>query len=58
MSDNEGATLLGLQRCLRMLAEEASSLNLTRTLEALQTALETCRSEAVGRPQFYSTALH
>jgi hypothetical protein len=57
MRDDEPSPV-GLLRCLRMLADEASDLQLTRTLAVLQQAMETCRTEAVtkGRPR--STALH
>ncbi len=46
MRDNEmQATTIGLIQCLRMLAEEASMLNLDRTVAALQGALQTCNLE-------------
>lgn len=46
MRDNEiQATTVGLIQCLRMLAEEASMLNLDRTVAALQGALQTCSLE-------------
>ena len=35
----------GIMHCLRMLAEEAASLRLERTCEALRQALETCAAE-------------
>ncbi|MBV9785999.1 MAG: hypothetical protein JO264_19530 [Acidisphaera sp.] len=35
----------GIMQCLCMLAEEAASLRLLRTLLALRAALETCQSE-------------
>lgn len=39
------ATATGILQCLRMLAEEAESLRLTRTLVALREAIETCSAE-------------
>lgn len=39
------ATATGILQCLRMLAEEAESLQLTRTLVALREAIETCVEE-------------
>ncbi len=39
------ATATGILQCLRMLAEEAASLQLTRTLVALRTAIDACASE-------------
>lgn len=39
------ATATGILHCLRMLAEEAESLRLTRTLLALREAIETCSAE-------------
>ncbi len=39
------ATATGILQCLRMLAEEAASLQLTRTLTALREAIETCVAE-------------
>jgi len=35
----------GILQCLRMLAEEAATLHLTRTLAAIRGAIETCASE-------------
>ena len=43
--DTMAATAQGLARCLRMLTEEAASLNLLGTFAALQDALTTCQSE-------------
>ncbi len=46
------ATRTGIVQCLRMLAEEAAVLNLSRTLLAIHEALETCEregSEASGQ---------
>jgi hypothetical protein len=46
MRDNEiQATTIGLMQCLRMLVEEASMLNLDRTVAALHGALQTCNLE-------------
>ncbi len=46
MRENEiQATTVGLIQCLRMLAEEASMLNLDRTVAALHGALQTCNLE-------------
>jgi hypothetical protein len=39
------ATASGIFECLRMLAQEAASLNLSRTLGAITAALEACASE-------------
>lgn len=39
------ATATGILQCLRMLAEEAASLQLTRTLSALREAIRTCADE-------------
>jgi hypothetical protein len=39
------ATPSGIMQCLRMLAEEAATLNLSRTLLAIHEALQTCESE-------------
>lgn len=38
-------TARGMVQCLRMLAEEAASLRMVRTLDALQTAIEVCAAE-------------
>jgi hypothetical protein len=46
------ATATGILQCLRMLAEEAASLHLTRTLTALRDAIETCVSERTGETGF------
>ena len=43
--DTVDATAQGLARCLRMLTDEAASLNLLQTFAALQNALATCHSE-------------
>ena len=58
MSEPDTNATIGLLRCMRALADEAANLQLTRTLAALQQAMETCRTEAVmsGRPS--STRLH
>ena len=39
------ATATGILQCLRMLAEEAASLQLNRTLVALRDAIAACASE-------------
>jgi hypothetical protein len=39
------ATATGILQCLRMLADEAASLQLTRTLDALREAIKTCADE-------------
>ncbi len=39
------ATATGILHCLRMLAEEAAMLRLSRTLDALREAIDTCASE-------------
>jgi hypothetical protein len=41
------ADATGILHCLRMLAEEAASLRLTRTLAALRQALDVCAAEKV-----------
>lgn len=56
--EDPASTPVGLLRCLRMLADEASELRLTRTLAALQQAMETCRVELVGQGRPMSRALH
>ncbi len=55
---DEKPSAVGLLRCLRMLADEAVSLELTRTLAVLQQAMEICRTEATTRPHQRSAALH
>lgn len=47
-NDDLLATPNGLIQCLRMLAEEASILNLDRTFAALQEALDTCNLEVLS----------
>jgi hypothetical protein len=42
------ASASGILQCLRLLAEEAASLNLHRTLSAIQDALETAAEESGG----------
>ena len=58
MSKHEVNSPVGLLQSLRMLADEASAMELTRTLAALQQAMETCRTEAVMRTYQRSAALH
>lgn len=50
MTDDDaiGATAQGLVQCLRMLTDEAASLNLLHTFAALQDALATCQLEMVS----------
>ena len=43
---NAGASANGLLHCLRFLAQEAASLNLRRTLTAIEDALETALFES------------
>jgi hypothetical protein len=38
-------TARGIVQCLRMLAEEAASLGMARTLDALRTAITVCAAE-------------
>ena len=56
MADDDAldASAQGLARCLRMLTEEAASLNLLQTFAALRDALVTCQSEmtAANDPSF------
>jgi hypothetical protein len=53
MSDNDGtecaATARGIIQCLGMLAEEAASLDLTKTMLAIREALRTCTAEGAER---------
>jgi hypothetical protein len=44
------ADATGILHCLRMLAEEAASLRLMRTLAALRQALDVCAAEKVNVP--------
>jgi hypothetical protein len=52
MNDDAEQTCLasaeGILHCLRMLAEEAAALRLSRTQLAIQEALETCLMEGAG----------
>lgn len=41
------ANATGIMQCLRMLAEEAASLRLARTLAALREAIDVCAAENV-----------
>ena len=43
--DSTVAAARGVAQCLRMLSDEAASLNLLQTFAALQNALATCQSE-------------
>ena len=58
LKSDDSPSAVGLLRCLRMLADEAVSLELTRTLAVLQQAMEICRTEATTRPHLRSAALH
>ncbi|MGH7079417.1 MAG: hypothetical protein ACREFU_15155 [Acetobacteraceae bacterium] len=44
------ATSRGIVQCLRMLAEEAGSLNLTGTVMAIWSAIGTCEHESSSAP--------
>jgi hypothetical protein len=46
--DTALASASGILQCLRLLAEEAATLNLHRTLSAIQDALETAAEESGG----------
>jgi hypothetical protein len=46
--ENILASASGILQCLRLLAEEAATLNLHRTLSAIQEALETATEESGG----------
>jgi hypothetical protein len=50
MLDDEAisASAHGILQCLRLLAEEAATLNLQRTLSAIQDALETAADESAS----------
>ncbi len=50
------ATATGILQCLRMLAEEAASLHLTRTLVALRNAIDACASERLDPAYDLATA--
>jgi hypothetical protein len=45
---DEQPTPLGIVQCLTMLAEEAASLRLDRTLAALRAAMDVCAAESDG----------
>jgi hypothetical protein len=53
MSEEDGtecpATARGIMQCLGMLAEEAASLDLTKTMLAIREALKTCSAEGAER---------
>jgi len=44
--ESVSASAHGILQCLRLLAEEAATLNLKRTLSAIQDALETVADES------------
>jgi hypothetical protein len=54
------ASAQGILQCLRLLAEEAATLNLRRTLWAIQDALETVADESTSdsRPFEAEQTLH
>ena len=45
-----GPTADGIRQCLLMLAEEAAGLRLSRTLAAIETALQVCHEEGLAPP--------
>jgi hypothetical protein len=47
-ADESDPTAGGIVRCLHMLAEEAATLRLARTLAALRTAIDVCAAESDG----------
>ncbi len=56
--DETPSTPAALLHGMRLLADEASFMQLTRTLAVLQQAMETCRTEATSRGRASSSALH
>jgi hypothetical protein len=62
LTDDEAvpASAHGILQCLRLLAEEAATLNLRRTLSAIQDALETVvdESAATGTYGLQGPVLH
>jgi hypothetical protein len=52
-----GASSMGIVQCLRMLADEASSLQMHRTLAALREAMEICTTEGASALRDESAAL-
>lgn len=44
--DDAAASADGILRCLRMLADEAATLHLAATLDALRTAIAVCAAES------------
>jgi len=44
------ANASGIMQCLQMLAEEAASLRLSRTLAALREAIDVCAAENLADP--------
>jgi hypothetical protein len=49
------ATARGIAQCLRMLADEAATLNLACTVQALWTALAICERESCPAPALPAT---
>jgi hypothetical protein len=45
MDPDGDPTPLGIVQCLKMLAEEAASLGMARTLDALQATIKVCATE-------------
>ena len=58
MLDEDQTSPAALLAWIRRIADEASDMQLTRTLAVLQQAMETCRTEAVMKSRPNSSALH
>lgn len=61
MSGEESAGITGLIHCLRMLCDEATTLNLVTTRSALQHALAICQKETGAAhilDEYCSNVLH
>ena len=56
-TDEAEATASGIMHCLRMLAEEAASLRLLQTVEALRQAVEICARENGSSPVYIEPLL-
>ena len=57
MDEQDGAletSAIGISRCLRMLADEAESLNLVESVQAIRDAIRVCEDES--RHAYDSTA--